>query len=674
MEKKQILHDYICLRCGRRVVPEGAAGDDTAPILYDLSEPLGLDEDGKRDIPAYFTLSELKNLVSDPESDGSAFQKLSLGFSDLVGAVSERLSDPKIKELTPELFGAYLRSRAESGVIPDEERIEGLINRCMFASGELVGDLSSGRIDVFCAKMANLFFDENYSPKKSEFRIKVNLASLGKAGTTLGYSYKLGEGEEQFPQIPVICGEPGCYKNRRRDTGAPVPAMAWQNEHIAIGFIGAAGSGKTCLITAILSKLLETSKLVDGDKYGEVHTCLSAYESNHELPKTELEGRNSFNATVVCGDKLITLVDISGECFDLSTGKFYKNVASNHFRMIRICRCYVLCLDPKNLIYSGKGLAAQAVCDFVDYLRSGSMGYAAPVLLTMTKCDCDAPDFECYDLDSIESEDEAEARFELFLERSDKLVAKNYPSFYTNVRERAYTAAAVTSAYGCVPMPDERDMAGLTKLRETYKSLSIYLTEDGRYYVSPDEYRKDFLVPKNVAGQYYVVKKTDEGRKYIFDPGKEDAALGLRKLSDLKLIPNDPTRVNKASGRIFESEDFASVPSPRNIGVILEWLLRVCGARRILYTEFDEGSGVSRIEEYKLKAGDRFSRDDPKTSKPKLAAAASALFNNPTELDRWADEYSKNSGSRLLMGVFKKIGFEAGVDRMLGTVKRKGQS
>lgn len=664
------MYEYNCLRCGRRLVPGGEAGDECAPILFDLSEPLGFDDGGRRVIPAYFTVEEISRLVEDGTSDGKNFMKIRLGFGDLISAVSARLSKPELKELTPEVMSGYLKNSTES----DTDRIEGLISRCMLDSSELVGDLGSGRVDEFCRLVGGRFFDDSFEPRDFEFRIKINVGALGQPGTTLGYSYRLGEEEEQFPQIPVICGDPGCYKNRRRPTGAPVPAMAWQNEHITIGFIGAAGSGKTCLITAILSKLLETSKLVDGDNSNEVHACLSAYESNRELPKTELEGRNSFNATVVCGDKLITLVDISGECFDLTTGKFYRNVASNYFRLIRGCKCYVLCLDPKNLIYAGKGLAAQSVGDFVDYLRSGSTGYAAPVLLTMTKCDCDAPDFECYDLDAIESEDESQARFELFLEKSDKLIAANYPSFYTNVRERAYTASAVTSAYGCAPMPDERDMPGLQKLRETYKSLSIYLTKDGRYYVSPDDYRDDFLVPRNIAGQYYVVKKTENGREYIFDPSKEDAALGLKKLADLRLIPNDPTRMNKGSGRIFESEDFSELPKPVNISILLEWLLRVCGARRILYTEFDESSGVTRTEEYKLRPGDRWSRDDSKTSKPKLAASACSLFNNPTELDRWTDEYSKNSGSRMLMGFFGKVGFEAGVNKLLGTVKRKGQS
>ena len=662
------MYEYSCLRCGRKLTPNGENGDECAPILFDLSEPLGFDDGGRRTIPAYFTVGEISRLVDDPSGDGRSFTKIKISFNDLIAVISVRLSRPELSALTAEVMSKYLKNESD-----DPDRVEELISRCMLDSSELVGDLGSGRVDSFC-RLTAIFFDDSYEPKNFEFRIKINLSALGQPGTTLGYSYRLGEGEEQFPQIPVICGDPGCYKSRRRPTGAPVPAMAWQNEHLTIGFIGAAGSGKTCLITAILSKLLETSKLVDGDNADEVHACLTAYESNRELPKTELEGRNSFNATVVCGDKLITLVDISGECFDLTTGKFYKNVASNYFRLIRGCKCYVLCLDPKNLVYAGKGLAAQSVCDFVDYLRSGSTGYASPVMLTMTKCDCDAPDFECYDLDSIESEDDSQARFELFLEKSGKFVAANYPSFFTNVRERAYTASAVTSAYGCAPMPDERDMPGLQKLRETYKSLSIYLTKDGRYYVTPDDYRDDFLVPKNIAGQYYVVKKTENGREYIFDPSKEDAALGLKKLSDIRLIPNDPTRLNKASGRIFESEDFSDKPKPINISVLLEWLLRVCGARRILYTEFDERSGVTRTEEYKLRQGDRWSRDDAKTSKPKLAASACSLFNNPTELDRWTDEYSKNSGSRMLMGFFGRVGFEAGVNKMLGTVKRKGQS
>ena len=654
-----MIYEYNCLRCGRKLTPTGETSDETAPILFDLTEPLGFE----RTLPAYFTLEELKKLVDSPD-DGKNFTKIHITFADLVSAFSARLNDTSLLEL-PSLMHPN-PTEAEL------ERAEMLMDRCFLDSSQLVGDLTNDRADEF-RRMTSIFFGDNDEQKAFEFRIKINLTAPGQPGTTLGYSYRL-DGEEQFPQISVICGDPGCYKSRRRQSGASVPAMAWQNEHISIGFIGAAGSGKTCLITAILSKLLETSQLINGDNADEVKACLDAYESDHELPKTELEGRNSFNATVISGNKLITLVDISGECFDLTTGKFYKNIASNHFRLIRNCKCYVLCLDPKNMIYSGRGLAAQSVCDFVDYLRGGQTGYAPPMMLTMTKCDCDAPDFECYDLDDIESEDESQARFEKFLEQSCKLVSKNYPTFYTNVRERAYIATAVTSAYGCAPKPDERDLPGLQKLRETYKSLSIYLTKDGRYYVTPDDYRDDFLVPKNVAGQYYVVKETESGREYIFDPSKEDAALGLKKLSDIRLIPNDPTRMNKGSGRIFEEVDYSDKPKPINISILLEWLMRVCGERRILYTEFDEASGITRTGEYKLKPGDRWSRDESKTSNPKLAASACSLFNNPTELDNWTDEYSKNSGSRLLMRFFDKIGFEAGKNKLLGTVKRKGQS
>lgn len=662
------MYEYNCLRCGRRLTFDEHGDDSSAPILFDLSEPLGFATDEKRNIPSYFTLEEMKKMVDDPQCDGKSFTKIKINFDDLISAISKRLSRAELSKLDKDRMSKYLKKNDEA-----QYETEELISRCILDSSELVGDLGNDNIDEFCRKVSNIFFDGQGEPKTFEFRIKVNLSALGRSDTQLGYSYRLGEDEEQFPRVQVICGDPGCFKNRRKTTGAPVPAMAWQNEHITVGFIGAAGSGKTCLITAVLSKLLEKGQLIEGDNYEGVRACLKAYESNHELPKTELEGRNSFNATVVLGDKLITLVDISGECFDLDTGKFHKNIASNYFRLIRGCKCYVLCLDPKNSVYSGRGLAAQSVGDFADYLRSGDMGYAAPILLTMTKCDCDAPDFECYDLDSVELEDEAQERFELFLEKSGKLVAKNYPSFFTNIQERAYIASAVTSAYGCVPMPDERDMPGISKLREMYKSLSIYLTSDGRYYVTPDEYRDDYLVPKNVAGQYYVVKNTENGREYIFDPSKDDAKLGLKKLSDIRLIPNDPTRLNKGSGRIFESEDYADVPAPINISILLEWILRVCGARRIFYSEFDERSGVTKLCDHVLKPTDKWSRDESKTSSPKLAACACSLFSNPSELDCWTDEYSANRGSRMLMGLFEKVGFNTGVNKLLGTVKRKGQ-
>lgn len=685
MEKKQLPYDYICLRCGRKLVPEGSTDDESAPVLFDLTEALALSQDSLRSFPVYFTAEELRRIVENPDSDGSSFMKIELGFADFIGVISTRLSVPALKELTPERMSSYLKSRmsAEAGMennadsgqaINDAERcrIESLIERCYIGGSDSVGGLGSGRIDEFCAKVMSLFFDDKCDPIPYRFRIKVNLSAMGRPGTTVGYTYRIGEGEEQFPSIPVICGEPGCWKNRRGEAGSPVPPMAWQNEHIAIGFIGAAGSGKTCLITALLSKLLDTSKLVDGDKRDEVGACLDAYESNRELPKTELEGRNSFNATVLCGDKIVTLVDISGECFDLNTGKFYRNVASNHFRMIRICKCYVLCLDPKNQIYSGRGIAAQSVGDFVEYLQTGKTGYAAPILLTMTKSDCDEPDFENYDIDNIESEEDAEKRFALFLERSDKIVRENYPSFYNNIRERAYTASAVSSSYGGTPMPDDRNLPTLAKLRETSRSLCIYLTEDGRYYVSPDDDRDDYLVPRNITGRFYAVRQTDSGRRYIFDPDSRENGDEIRKLSELRLLPND--RTSRGSGVIYESGEYTASPEPRNVGAILEWLMRVCGVRKIRYSVFDERRDRSSIEEYRLRPQDRWSREDAKTTQPKLAACACALFSNPTELDRWTDEYSDNGGSRMVMRLFEKVGFDYGVNKMLGTVKRKGQS
>ena len=55
-------------------MPGGEAGDECAPILFDLSEPLGFDDGGRRVIPAYFTVEEISRLVEDGTSDGKNFE------------------------------------------------------------------------------------------------------------------------------------------------------------------------------------------------------------------------------------------------------------------------------------------------------------------------------------------------------------------------------------------------------------------------------------------------------------------------------------------------------------------------------------------------------------------------------------------------------------------------
>ena len=690
-------YDYICLRCGRRLVPEGGGGDDTASILFDLSEALHIadENDNSRSIPVYFSADELRGIVENPESDGASFMKASLDFGTFMNVIAKRRELPELGTITADGMKHYLATRhgtadrssadefsydessaeEKEAALPesgDEEndRIDELLHQ--LGASDAVGDFDRGQIDKFCQVVSSLFFDADNNPIPYVFQIKVNLSAMGKPGTKVGYTYKSDGGEEQFPRIAVICGEPGCWGGRRGDVGAPVPPMAWQNEHIAIGFIGAAGSGKTCLITALLSKLLAGGKLVDGDKREEIQNCIKAYESNCELPKTEVEGRNSFNATVVCDDKLVTLVDISGECFNMESGRFDRNNANEHFKMIRICKCYVLCLDPKNDIYDGNGLAAQSIGEFVEYLKTSDRRYAAPMLLTLTKCDCEEYSENYDDLkNAVSGQDEVavEARFESFFKKSRQTIEKDYPRFFNNISNDAYIACALSSAYGCEPKPDERNMPSLAKLRESSKGKYIYLTSGGRYYICADSDRRDYMVPKNLSGQSFVIKRSSEETEYIFDPTPEERRDGeMRRLSELRLKPDQGSSVG-ISGMIFDGYVYSDAPKPLNIGSILEWLLRVCGVRSIRYLEFDEECGKDIVREYSLKKGDLWSRESSKVVRPELAKSVCALFNNPTKLDRWTEEHSDNTGSRLMMAMLEKIGLAGVRNRLLETTK-----
>ena len=690
---QQLQYDYICQRCGRRLVPEGECGDETAPILFDLSEALGIaDSDtAMRRIPAFLTARELRGIVEDPESDGTSFMKASLDFDVFMKIIAARSEVAELGTITADEMRKYLETRSfsrGSESVSDEfdygeeqsteetqtkddaesdRRIEDAILKC--GASDVVGDFDRGLIDKFCQIILNLFFDANYELIPYTFQIKVNLSAMGKPRTKLGYTYKINGGEEQFPMVSVICGEPGCWRGGHNDGGAPVPSMAWQSEHIAIGFIGAAGSGKTCLITSLLSKLLSNGKLVGGDRRDEIHNCIKAYESNRELPKTEKQGKNSFNATVACGDKLVTLVDISGECFDMESGGFDRNTANKHFKMIRICKCYVLCLDPKNEVYNGNGLAAQSIGEFIEYLKTRDRCYAAPILLTLTKCDSEEGDSENYDVSAEEGTVEAETRIMEFFSKSSKEIERDYPQFFSNVSNDAYMSCALSSAYGCAPKPDERNLRTLMNLREKFKGKYIYLTNDGHYYVCAEHDRRDYPVPKNLNSQICVVKRSEGVTSYIFDPTVEERSEGeVRNLTELRFT-TDEAETRDSSGMIFDGSIFADSPNPLNIGVILEWLLRVCGVHPIKYLEFDEERGRNRVCEYDLRSGDRWSRDESKVTKPELARSVTALFLNPTRLDSWTSEHEHNTGSRMLMAVLDKVGFTQVKNRLLDTTK-----
>ena len=55
--------------------------------------------------------------------------------------------------------------------------------------------------------------------------------------------------------------------------------------------------------------------------------------------------------------------------------------------------------------------------------------------------------------------------------------------------------------------------------------------------------------------------------------------------------------------------------------------------------------------------------------KPELARAVCALFRNPTKLDAWTVDHFSNAGSRVLMGIFDRLGFVHIKNKLLENTK-----
>ncbi len=652
-------YDYICLRCGQNVYPDKTDSENV--ILYDLS-PLfhGLN----KQFPAYFTVRELRDIIKVPPDN--AFVQTEISLKELLYTISKRLDDPKIAEITfgditafleslnndsiNETFGSPLQQQSESAFTgyddnPDSEGQDQNVNiadktpdkpdayrknpayrNVMPHMGVLTEDIVKDALKSYYNNILFLFRKSDGTEKKYNFTLKINLNQLGNPNTKVGYTYKNDNGIEVECYNSVICGNPSCWRRPGIDnSGAPVPAWAWQYEHIAVGFIGTPNSGKTCLITAILHNIMANAEydIHWGDKPELIEDCIKDYQNNTMLPKTDAEGSNCFNVTFLYNrTKIITLVDISGECFNIDRNGFDRNRANNYFRMIKICSCYILCLDPDNSMLEEVNFFPKAINDFIEYLLGNDLiKYAAPFMFTITKSDA-----------YIDNEDP-------FPE-----IKNRYKPIYTNAKKNVYISTSKCSAYGCKPKPNQHNLKTIDDLlrpETTGAEKYLHLNKNGGFLISNEKKAKGYAytVTRENPNNTIAFIITDNGIEYIFDVNQYPDSIEL-KMEEIKFIISE---TDPNTGVIYNERNYEREPQPRGIQLISDWLFKVCGVEPLNYSVYNSETGSTNTMSYILQKTDKWDRKACKAKNAILACCVKQIFKNPSKED---DLVAENVGKK----------------------------
>lgn len=737
------MFDYICLNCGNKVFPH-QHGTESAGVLYDITPLLY----GKADasthnllLPLLMTEDEINGLIDPNAPLTGEFLKGSMTIKQLFAAISIRMEKPELANITYENIQALISSSmldsdneasadefssavmdfddddsdwgsddssANQDSAPEDKAevsdIEDYTKNPAFYlidTGHAVSTNARVLITDFYKAIISPFQDTDGNEKTFTFQIKLHKARIDDTEVLTHYGFRDPNIVNEIECNNVmVCGK--CFK-----IGAAInPTLiasdwAWRYEHIAVGFIGAPNSGKTCLITSILSMLQKKNKMQihlpqnnnDPSKM-LIRNCLNDYAENNCLPKTDAEGFNAFNATVLLSvddtsadgnasaqddKKIVTFVDISGECFDMENGTFDRTKAAKSFHMIKICRCYVLCLDPENKEGTGAQatFATNAIHEFMSY-QSSEAKTPAPLMITITKSDetenyDDALQFDRTTIETLltgkavgfgtdhelaERMQHGKVRRELFEQNlrnnGEKLLRNNFTQFYNSFAENMdfYTSITNCSAYGTVPKPSKES-------RKTYQQI----INDGKYLCISDD--GCFLaLNENECNDdefYKMYRGSDKLFHVIRDSGSVIISYNRQtKTYAYNTIPEGYEKIRidlcsfiiaegSSEAVIFWNDDYSSVPQPRNIQLITEWILRVCGIRPIWYSKLDDARGWI-YDHYLLKGSTLLDIHEFKHPNTALAHCVKSLFFRVTPDD---DYILENEGSFFKIKIYQ---------------------
>lgn len=547
-------HEYHCVNCGAPLTP-----DD---VVYDISGIafFGALPGDYSQFPIYASKEKMEALFSWNEGKGRSI----ITLFDWITIIYEQCGDvldPGTREKDAE--SAYRKFLDLLKTQKEQEEY--------------------GAISLQVAVIPGL--PDNLS------RVLVNNCSEGEVcQCTIQYDRQYGYSILDFAGRPNRTS----FSDHRRCKHSQCRSMllerAFQCEHTLIGFIGFQKVGKTCLIAA-LCKYLDTAApgcqlLLRPNDEPSFRREIRKYQNGFSLKKTQTDGILKVNPTIYLQDgdhaeRMLTFVDIAGEAFNNEQGRFDPALMENNFRAIADCSLYIYCTSLSAFASAEFGSMQRSLESFVKHLsRSNEKTEPGPIMIAVMQMDepttCieskkDVPYLEDYlfyrefnQIYNVCESDQLKSSFSSETDRRD--IDTRLQSFLTSVNTMLYYTPITCSAYG----------------RQPVNQINIVRMED--------DYHHEIKVALQKCWPVQIVINEFDGNSIKYTEYKTAYGANSDTIEIVTLAPDGATNEtqtatsNNVVGRedqLYDSSPLRFKPSPRNINLIYDWIMRMIGEREI---------------------------------------------------------------------------------------------
>lgn len=333
---------YCCAKCGAELNKDEYMVN-LAPLFF-----MGMSRE-EMVVPVYISRTELDKLVQGkPDRDGYSKLKLTpKQFLELAyGKDNEKYLDhPTSVEKALEVMETKLglRSAAEKQkrnrmFVSETDKTTISRPKLSFFDSEESIDTSSVE-DKFCipgfTENMSAQVVSNFSKGNMDVRLKKD-NEYGIRFSNLSYIGQNNNGAGDGRRCPYCTGK--------------ILKGAYDKTQFLIGIVGFQAVGKSCLIAALCNYLLsikgEAPELAMPEESWEkdYNQELQNYRKGCTVKKTELNGKNTFNPSIITKDIIWTFVDVPGEAIqNPETKKFNIDAVVNRFKSIKRCDAYIFC-------------------------------------------------------------------------------------------------------------------------------------------------------------------------------------------------------------------------------------------------------------------------------------------------------------------------------------------
>lgn len=334
---------YCCAKCGAELNKDEYMVN-LAPLFF-----MGMSREGMV-VPVYISRTELDKLVAGKQ-DKEGYSKLKLTpkqFLELAyGKDNEQYctDHPTSVEKALEVMETKLGLRS---VAKESERSEKLASEATETTGTRPNVSIFGSDDDIDTEPVNDTFRipgftedmsaqvvSNFSKGNMDVRLKKD-NEYGISFSNLSYIGEDNNGVGDGRRCPYCKGK--------------ILKGAYDKTQFLIGIVGFQAVGKSCLIAALCDCLLsikgESPELAMPEESWEkdYNQELQNYRWGCTVNKTELNGKNTFNPSIITKDIIWTFVDVPGEAIqDPKTKKFNIDAVVNRFKSIKRCDAYIFC-------------------------------------------------------------------------------------------------------------------------------------------------------------------------------------------------------------------------------------------------------------------------------------------------------------------------------------------